>query len=114
LEETKLNPKKSLEELELQGSPNIQRTLQRQKAEGKRPPLSAERKSEIATLDELIRNCMNACKRGQTVDGRPNPSFANLATLVKVRKQLLDGHTGEMKKSSQEILDEANKLIGVN
>jgi hypothetical protein len=109
-----LNPKKSLEELELQGSPNIRRTLERQKAEGERPPLPPSRKAEIAQLDQLILNAMNACKRGQTVDGRPNPSFANLATLVKVRKQLLEGHTGEMKKSSQEILEEANKLIGVN
>lgn len=69
-------------------SPNLKRAMKR---EEQRKELTEKDKQEIAQLDELIQLAMKACRKGSTVRGRRNPAFQNLQTLVKARKQILDG-----------------------
>lgn len=84
-----MNPRTPISELRLQGSPNMRRALDREKADAERPPLTAAQQAELARIDELIDLAMKACKRGQTLRGRRNPSFANLELLTRVRAHLL-------------------------
>lgn len=110
------NPRTSISDLELQGSPNLNRALKREKAEDAAPALTPDERSEIERLTELIDRAMKACKKGSTVQGKRNPAFQNLAMLVKARDTLLRGKRPE-KKTSAEILAEAEKALttpGVN
>jgi hypothetical protein len=99
-----MNPRKSIEELELQGSPNLGRSLKRLEAEKGQPaePLTESQQSEVAQLDELIAQSMRACRKGSTVDGKRNPAYANLALLVKTRKELISGG-GKRKDNEREL-----------
>ena len=105
------NPRTPLDELRLQNSPNLRRALERERAEGQEAaPLTEEQKTEVSKLDALISQAMHACRKGQTVKGKRNPAFANLALLVKTRKELISGG-GKRKdkgkdKSPMEQLDE--------
>jgi hypothetical protein len=108
-------PRKDIEDLKLSATPsNLNRALKRNEAEAK-ATLTPEQESEIAQLDALIAQAMKACKRGQTVDGKRNPAFANLESLVKVRRLVMQ-RPGTGKKSTAALLKEMDKLLkpGVN
>jgi hypothetical protein len=106
------NPRTPLDELMLSGSPNIGRALKREKAETD-VTLTPDQRSEIEKLDELIALTIKACKKGSTKRGRRNPAFQNLSVLVKTRDLLLKGRKPS-KRSTQEILAEADKMMGIN
>src|SRR5579871_1048202 len=101
----------SLDELQLQGSPNLRRAQNREASEAN-ASLTPETRTEVEQLNELIEQAMSACRRGQTFKGRPNPAFEHLTKLIKVRDLLMRGK--KPKKSSADILAEANKVLGMN
>ncbi len=104
-------PRASLEDLALQGGgSNLSRALKREK-EQIAPALTSEQRTEVAQLDALIQQALKCCRKGQTVDGRPNPAFANLASLVKTRELLLRGRHTPRNKSSEDLLAESKKLL---
>jgi|SRR5580704_6914935 hypothetical protein len=105
-----MNPRTPIEELQLTGSPNLHRALKRQQADENTPPLTPEQESEIAKVDALIGLAMRACRRGQTVRGRRNPAFANLESLVKVRKTL-ESRKIDPATASNRLLQEATELL---
>jgi hypothetical protein len=108
-----LNPRTPIEMLKLTGSTNLRRALKREEAEENlRAPKNAA--EEVARLDELIALAMKACRRGQTVNDKRNPAFGNLASLVRIRKMILERGGVATKKSGEEILAEADRLMGVN
>jgi hypothetical protein len=108
-----VNSRTPIEELKLIGSPNLKRALKREAADANKLPLSETQKSEIAQLDALIQKALHACERGQVFRGKRNPAFGNLKILMQLRKLLAD--TPDQKaQTSEEILAEANKLMGVN
>lgn len=100
-----------LDLLELQGSPNLRRSLKREAAEAS-ATLAPETRSEIEQLNELIAQAMRACKRGHTFRGKPNPAFEHLTKLVKTRDVLTKGK--KPAKTAREILAEANAALGIN
>jgi hypothetical protein len=113
-----LNPRADIDDLHLQGSPNLQRALDREKRDAEEPPLSDEQRDELRRLDALIQKCMDACERGQTVDGKRNPAYANLEMLVKTRRLIRQGQVAEKKQKEpakggvealNEILDKMEK-----
>ncbi len=97
--------------LELQGSPNLRRSLKREAAESN-TTLAPETRTEVEQLDELIARAMRACKRGHTFRGKPNPAFEHLTKLIKTRALLLKGR--QPVKTAKEILDAANAALGIN
>jgi hypothetical protein len=102
----------SLEDLKLQGnSSNLQRA-QKRIAREKVQTLSvtADRKSEIAQLDELIAQALKTCRKGQTRNKKANPAFANLASLVKTRTLLLRGEK-PTKKSTTDLVRQADDIF---
>lgn len=107
-----MNPRTPIEELRLTGSPNLRRALKREAADANTPVLPEEQQSEIAQLDALIQKALHACKRGQVFKGKRNPAFANLKTLVQLRKLLTNSRSDLKQQSTEEILAEANKLMG--
>ena len=104
------NARTPLDDLQLQGSPNLRRALQREEAEENAPPLTAAQQSELDELTQLISLAIKACRRGSTVKGRRNPAFANLASLIKSRDVLTRGRKPG-KKSTQQLLADADKLL---
>jgi len=101
-----------LEDLKLQGSPNLRRSLKRDEAEAN-APLAPEAQTEIAQLDELIARAMSACRRGMTFRGKPNCAFDHLTKLIKARDLLTKGK--RPKKSTADVLADADKFIaGIN
>jgi len=106
-----MRERKTIEELQLTGSPNILRSLKREAAEAK-VTLAPETHTELEQLNELIARAMSACRRGHTFRGKPNPAFENLAKLVKTRALLSKGR--KPAKTAKEILAEANAALGIN
>jgi len=108
-----LNPRTPIEDLKLAGSPNLKRALKRAEIEANLPaPKNAA--EEVAQIDSLIQQCIGACRRGQTVAGRKNPAFQNLAALVKTRKLILERGGIATNKTTDQILAEANALLEIN
>jgi hypothetical protein len=105
-----LNPRTTIEDLQLAGSPNLRRALKRQQADENAPPVTPEQEGEIAKIDALIAKAMNACRRGQTIRGRRNPAFQNLESLIKVRK-LVEGRKVNTETTGQGALKEAHALF---
>ncbi|SRR6266404_694499 len=106
----KMSEKKELSELELSGNvSNLNRAKKRE-----RPPTAPDeaQKTELARLNDLIAVCMKSCHYGQTIGGKRNPAFNNLALLMKLRKLVLN--TKMPKKSAEELLKEAEELFKVN
>jgi len=106
------NPRTPIDELELAGSPNLLRAQKRVKADAN-VVLTPEAKSEIERLTELIARAMKCCHRGQTVDGKPNPAFQNLAALIRSRELLYKGRKPG-RKSAAEILAAADEMLRAN
>src|SRR5579863_3005825 len=101
----------AIEDLELQGSPNLRRAQKRDAAEAN-VSLAPEVCNEIKQLNELIASAISACRRGQTFRRKPNPAFEHLTKLIKARDLLMKGK--RPKKSSADLLAESNKLLGMN
>lgn len=82
-------PRKPIAEILLAGNPGNKTNAEiAERLEEERAELSAAKSDELAAVDELIAQTLVACKRGQTLNGEPNPAFRNLWTLVKSRKLL--------------------------
>jgi hypothetical protein len=96
----------------LEGSPNLGRALAREKADAEKTALSAEQRDEVKRLDELIQQAIKCCTRGMTVKGKRNPAFANLATLVKTRKQILESRGSA--PSNADMLAEIDEVLKAN
>jgi hypothetical protein len=62
--------------------------------------LSKSALSELERLDSLIEQCMGACARGQTVGGKRNVAYTNLAILMKLRT-----HVAQQRKASESQAD---------
>jgi hypothetical protein len=107
------NPRTPIDELQLQGSPNLRRAFARQDAEMNAPPLSPETKSEIEEIDALIAQALKCCKRGATFRKKSNPAFRQLESLIRSREVLLKGHTPR-KKSAADVLADADRILGIN
>jgi hypothetical protein len=107
------NPRTPISELLLTGSPNLRRALDREKAEADAPALTLEAKSEVEKLDALIAQALKCCKRGATFRKKTNPAFAQLSSLMKCRDLLLRGKKDPSKKSAQEVLQEADKMLAM-
>lgn len=105
------NPRTSISDLELQGSPNLPRALRREKAEADAPPLAPETKTEIEKLDALIAQAMKNCGRGATFRGKKNPAFEQLSQLIRARDLLQRGNKKSARKSAKELLAEADRLL---
>jgi len=105
-----MNPRSSVEDLQLAGSPNLRRALKREEVEKNTPPLTPEQESEIARVDELIALAMRACKRGQIFRGKRNPAFQNLEALVKVRKAL-ESRKIDPATARNRLVKEATELL---
>jgi hypothetical protein len=104
-----------IETLILEGSTNLQRSRKREEAERNAPPLSAEQKTEIEKLDDLIAMSMKACKRGHTFRGKPNPAFEHVAKLIKARDILLKGKAKPAKiADAQGEVEDFLKKAGIN
>ena len=67
---------------------NLNRALRR---EANAPELTPENLSEIEQINDLIQLVMRACAKGSTVDGKKNPAYENLLTLVRARDLLMKG-----------------------
>lgn len=106
------NPRTSIEDLQLQASPNLLRAKKRD-ADAAALSLTPEARNEIAQLDELIARAMSACRRGHTFRGRANPAYQHLHVLVRTRDMLLKGRKPAA-KSAADVLAAANKLLGAN
>jgi len=105
-----MNPRTSIEDLELTGSSKLRSAIKRQQQDADAPPLTPEQESEISKLDGLIAQAMKACAHGSTFRGKRNPAFANLAELVKVRK-MLEGRKVDPAVEGQRVLREAKELF---
>ena len=105
-------PRTDIEDLKLQGATsNLRRALKREKDEGEPLEITPDSLSEIETLDALIRQAMRACRRGHTFRGKRNPAFANLASLMKCRDSISKGQKKSGKRTTAELLAEADKLL---
>jgi hypothetical protein len=105
-----MNARTPIRDLQLAGSPNLPRALKREQTEKNALPLTAEQENENENIDALIALAMRACRRGQTVRGRRNPAFANLESLVKVRKTL-ESRKIDPATASNRLLKEATELL---
>jgi hypothetical protein len=105
--DSELNPRKTLEELELTGSPNILRSKKRMAAEREKAPLAPGTQAEIAQIDELIQVALAGCRHGQTFRKKRNPAFANLELLIKARKLLTEKGPVAREKTGAEVLAES-------
>jgi hypothetical protein len=105
-----LNPRATIEDLQLAGGGNLRRALKRQRADENAPALTPEQEGEIAKVDALIALAMRGCKRGQTIRGRRNSAFQNLESLIKVRK-LLEGRKVNTETTGQSALKKAQELF---
>lgn len=99
-------PQKSLVEMELTGAieklPHAERERRRRAASaGPRLPTPSEQQ-EIDAVTELIKKAVAACRRGQTLGGKANPAFANLATLIKARRSLVRDATSRPRSEVEE------------
>jgi len=101
-----------LDELKLQGSPNLRRAEKREAQEATAADPTPDTRTELAQLDELIAKTLSACRRGQTVAGKPNPAFDHLHKLIRARDLLTKGKP--RKKTTSDLLAEANSLLGIN
>jgi hypothetical protein len=81
-----------------------------ERAEEENAPLSIDERSEVTRLDALIADALAACSRGQSIRGRRNPAFGNLATLVKTRAILTRGRSSA--PTAQEVLAECDRVLG--
>jgi len=104
-----MNPRTSIDDLKLQGSNNLKRALDRQRAD-RAKSLSEEQKEELAQLDQLIALALRACRRGQTIKGKRNPSFANLELLTRVRSSIA-ARSDAAEKKGPSILGELDDAI---
>lgn len=84
-------PKKSTAELRLVGNASkLSREELAARADEEKQPLSASLEQELKKLDELIEIAMRECRKGQRLrNGRRNPAFQNLNSLLRSRKTLL-------------------------
>jgi hypothetical protein len=103
-----------IDQLSLQGGTNLSRALKRQQAEAR--PVASSTRREIGELDGLIAQAIECCKRGHVLgeEGKPkkaNPAFHHLVMLTKARALLLKGYDPN-KKSSAELIEEIDELIG--
>lgn len=105
-----MNPAKPIEDLILQGSPNLRRGIERSEREKK--PLTLDQENTIAEIDELIAASINAAKRGQTVDGKKNPAFENLHVLLKAKALVVNDKGAKKSKSVAKLLAEADAFLG--
>ncbi len=101
-----------IEDLELTGSGNIKRSLERQKkrVEKRLTPSNRER---LAKIDQLIDEQMGECECGGSIGEaeKRNPAFANLESLMRTRKMLLKEEPSETEEESvEDLLREANKI----
>jgi hypothetical protein len=101
----------SIQDLELQGSHNLKRALDREARGAETAPLTQETKDEIAQIDGLIQQCIDACRRGQTVNHKKNPAFDQLAVMVKTRDTLRKGRKPSGKKSVEELMKDADTFL---
>jgi len=105
---------KPIDEIELSGNSRkltLEQIADRRADENRPLPLSREQ--EVKKLDELIADALEMCDRGQTVHGKRNPAFVNLALLLKCRSLVETGR--RPKKTAADILAEADRLAkGVN
>ena len=101
-----------IEDLELTGSGNMKRSLERQKkrVEKRLTPSNRER---LAKIDQLIDEQMGECECGGSIGEaeKRNPAFANLESLMRTRKMLLKEEPSETEEESvEDLLREANKI----
>jgi len=109
-----MNPRKSLSELQLSGSPNLSRVT-RYAAKDAAKTLTDGQRAEVQKLDALIEETLLACTKGQTRRGRRNPAFTNLQTLIKSRKMIIEGKTlPPAPPSVQDMEAEIDELLAAN
>ena len=72
-------------------------------------------RDEVAQVDELIGECLRSCARGQTRRGKRNPAFANLESLVRVRRRIVEGKALPEEKGTvgARALAEADALFDI-
>jgi hypothetical protein len=110
--ETMGRPRKPIAEILLAGNPGNKTNREiAERIEEEQAELSAAKSDELAAVDELIAQTLVACKRGQTLNGEPNPAFKNLWTLVKSRELLLKGSKRPARMSTDELLAETDRLL---
>jgi hypothetical protein len=98
-----------MNELLLQGGPALARGIAREKAEGVAPPLTLDRQAEISAIDALIVQVLKACKHGSTRNKKANPSYNQLALLIRCRSELMGGTPA--KESSAAIASEIEAAL---
>jgi hypothetical protein len=82
-------PRKPIREILLAGNPgNKSKAEIAERLAEEQEELAVAASDERQQLDLLIAQTIVACKRGQTIDGRRNPAFANLRVLLKCREML--------------------------
>jgi hypothetical protein len=108
-----MNPRTPIADLELSGSPNLKRAKKyRERDQEKRR--SPETKLLLKDIDALINITLVECAKGSTVGAKEkaNPAFKQLEQLVKTRKMLLKEDPPETKKSTEDLLAEADAFLG--
>jgi len=78
---------------------------------GRYSGISAEKPSELEQLDDLIADCLAACKEGQSLETKRNPAFSNLESLMPARKMILAGHRPLGENDSRVILNELDRVL---
>lgn len=101
-----------IEDLQLTGSGNITRSLERQKKRQEKR-LTPSNRERLAKIDELITQTISDCEHGSIIGEaeKRNPAFANLESLMRTRKMLLREDVPPEEESTEDLLAEADKII---
>lgn len=80
-------PRKPINEILLSGNPgNKSQAEIAERIAEERADFEEIESDELAELNRLIVQTMVSCRRGQTVNGEPNPAFKHLGILVRARE----------------------------
>lgn len=108
-----MNPRKSIEELQLQGDTgHVKRALRRKERDAEKR-LAPETREYLDEIHRLIKLALHDCSRGTTIgeaDTKPNPAYKLLGGLFKDRDRLLRENLPEVEKSNEDLLAELDSL----
>ena len=108
-----MNPRKSIEELQLQGDGgHVKRALRRKQCDAQKK-LAPKTQKYLAEVEGLIDLAIHDCNRGTTIgeaDTKPNPAYKILDGLFKDRDRLLRENLPEVEKSNEDLLAELDSL----
>jgi len=105
-------PRADLADLRLSASPNLSRAEKLEARDAAKPVLSVLAQNELQQIDDLVRDCLLACREGQSLGTKRNPAFSNLESLMRARRMLLAGHRPLKEEDmAQPLIDELDRVL---